>query len=278
MSVAKNKLKVALVQMQSQACIDTNYQQATHFLNEAVFSHQAQFIVFPENFLCLGASDYSLKAASLKLYIDKLAALAKQHEVALLLGTVPVKSSQHKCFSRSIVIDENGVQVGYYDKIHLFDVEVGDSQGVYKESESFEAGLQTKIVNLTGGTLGLSICYDLRFPELYQILRKDGAEMISVPSAFTFKTGQAHWEVLLRARAIENQSYILAANQCGIHTIEKTGSTRETWGHSMIVDPWGKILCSMDNSPGICSATLDFDNMRKIRQSMNLVNHKRLSI
>jgi len=278
MQEGKNKLNVALVQMQSQTRIEDNYQQAVHYLNEAVSQHKAQLIVFPENFLCLGVADFSEIASSLNFYIDKLASLANELAVSLLLGSVPVNTSENKCLSRSLLIDADGKNVGHYDKIHLFDVEVGDGQGTYKESDSFQPGIECRVLPLEGSKLGLSICYDLRFPELFQILRKDGAEMIAVPSAFTFKTGQAHWEILLRARAIETQCYVLASNQCGTHSIDKTGATRETWGHSMIVDPWGNILCSLAEKPGVCSAELDFDYMIEIRQSMNLIKHKRLTI
>ena len=278
MQEAKNKLNVALVQMQSQTRIEDNFQQAVQFLNEAVLQHNAQLIVFPENFLCLGIPDFAEIASSLNVYIDKLSLLANEFAVSLLLGSVPIKASDNKCFSRSILIDADGKKIGHYDKIHLFDVEVGDSQGSYKESDSFQPGIECRVLPMADSKLGLSICYDLRFPELFQILRKDGAEMIAVPSAFTYKTGQAHWEILLRARAIETQCYVLAANQCGTHSIEKTGSTRETWGHSMIIDPWGNVLCTLGEKPGVCSAELDFDYMRKVRQSMNLIKHKRLPI
>lgn len=278
MQEAKNKLNVALVQMQSQTRIEDNFQQAVQFLNEAVLQHNAQLIVFPENFLCLGIPDFAEIASSLNVYIDKLSLLANEFAVSLLLGSVPIKASDNKCFSRSILIDADGKKIGHYDKIHLFDVEVGDSQGSYRESDSFLPGLEHRVLPLASSKLGLSICYDLRFPELFQLLRKNGAEMIAVPSAFTYKTGQAHWEILLRARAIETQCYVLAANQCGTHSIEKTGSTRETWGHSMIIDPWGNVLCTLGEKPGVCSAELDFDYMRKVRQSMNLIKHKRLPI
>lgn len=272
----KNKLNVALVQMQSQARIEDNFQQAVHLLNEAVSQHNAQLIVFPENFLCFGVPDFAEIALSLNLYIDKFAILANEFAVSLLLGSVPVMTNENKCLSRSFLINADGKHVGHYDKIHLFDVEVGDSQGTYKESDSFLPGLEHRVLPLASSKLGLSICYDLRFPELFQLLRKNGAEMIAVPSAFTYKTGQAHWEILLRARAIETQCYVLAANQCGTHAIEKTGTVRETWGHSMIIDPWGNVLCTLGEKPGICSAELDFDYLREIRQSMNLIKHKRL--
>lgn len=272
----KNNYKVALVQMQSLARIDENFNQAVSYIHDAVAEHQAKLIVFPENFLCMGASDYSIITGKIKLYLAEFSKLAKRYAVSLLLGSVPINAGNGKCYSRSILIDFMGKQLATYDKIHLFDVVVEDKQGSYKESDSFLAGQKTTVAPLDFNKLGLTICYDLRFPELFQLLRVEGAEMIAVPSAFTYKTGQSHWEVLLRARAIETQCFILAANQCGTHYIEKSGSTRETWGHSMIVDPWGDILCSLEHSPGICSAVLDFSYLRKVRESMNLIKHKRL--
>jgi predicted amidohydrolase len=272
----KNNLTVALVQMQSQSKVSENFQQAIDFLQEAIDLHNAQLIVFPENFLCMGASDYSAISENIFTYVEEFTKLAKKFSVFILLGSVPIKDNYHKCFSRSLLINSFGLIVGHYDKIHLFDVEVADNQGSYRESDSFSAGKGHCTLPLEFSRLGLSICYDLRFPELYQLLRKDGAKMISVPSAFTYKTGQAHWEILLRARAIETQCYILAANQCGTHYIEKTGLTRDTWGHSMIIDPWGDILCSLQESPGVCSANLDFNFLEKVRNSMNLNGHKRL--
>lgn len=271
----KNLMKVALVQMQSQSSIEDNLIQASQFLEEAVFNHEAQLIVFPENFLCLGASNYSDVVDRIDICIKKLSVLAKMHSVYLLLGSVPVTSKDKKCFSRSILINSVGLIVGFYDKIHLFDVSVADQQGVYKESEVFDSGQIHSVLPVCDRQLGLSICYDLRFPELYQELRNDGAEMIAVPSAFTYKTGQVHWEILLRARAIETQCYVLAANQCGSHIVAKSSLVRETWGRSMIVNPWGDVLCSLDNAPGVCSASLDFDFMESVRQSMNLIEHKR---
>ena len=262
--------------MQSQSSVEINFQDAIKFLLSAIDQHDAQLIIFPENFLCIGSTDYAEIIQEIDFCITELTKYAKQYSVYLLLGSVPVLDGKNKYLSRSILINSAGLIVGSYDKIHLFDVEVGDSQGSYKESDNFSAGSSHCSLPVNSNCLGLSICYDLRFPELYQLLRKDGAQMIAVPSAFTYKTGEAHWEVLLRARAIENQCYILAPNQCGTHHIEKNGQSRETWGHSMVVDPWGEILCSLKHSPGVCSASLDFDYLNKIRQSMNLLGHKRL--
>ncbi len=262
--------------MQSQSKIDKNFQEARNFLHLAVEEHSAELIVFPENFLCMGAVDYSTETAQINYCISEFKRLAKTYSVYLLLGSVPIQNTENKCFSRSILINSSGSVIGSYDKIHLFDVEVGDNQGSYKESDSFSAGADVCTLPVQSNCLGLSICYDLRFPELFQMLRKQGAQMIAVPSAFTNKTGKAHWEILLRARAIETQCYVLAPNQCGTHYSEKTEQTRETWGKSMIIDPWGEVLCSLQDSPGVCSASLDFDYIEKVRQSMNLLAHKRL--
>ncbi|MGX9079570.1 nitrilase-related carbon-nitrogen hydrolase, partial [Klebsiella pneumoniae] len=140
----------------------------------------------------------------------------------------------HAC---SLLIDDQGERVARYDKLHLFDVDVADNRGRYRESDDFAHGQRVVVADTPVGRLGLTVCYDLRFPELFAALREAGAELISVPAAFTAVTGEAHWEPLLRARAIENQCYVAAANQGGTH---ETG--RQTWGHSMVIDPWGRVL------------------------------------
>jgi nitrilase len=276
--MSENKLSVALVQMQSNDCIEDNFQQACTFLDKAILEHKPRLVVFPENFLCLGVIDYSHPAQELSPFIDRLAKIAKQNCIYILLGSIPILAKHNKCYSRSMLLDPNGVLLGSYDKIHLFDVSVSDRKSTtnYKESESFVAGKKHSVLPLDSFKLGLSICYDLRFPELYQSLRKGGADIIAVPSAFTYKTGQDHWEVLLRARAIETQCYVIAANQCGQHRNSETGALRKTWGHSMIIDPWGKILCSLQHAPGVCAASLDLDFLNDIRVSMNIFEHKRL--
>lgn len=274
----QSKLKVALIQMQSQSDISKNFEQAMLFAVEAINLHQAKLIVFPENFLCLGVDDYSIFVNDFRACIEEFKEFAAKQNASLLLGSIPfpVIDSNKKCYSRSILINEFGEIICAYDKIHLFDVFVNDNQGLYKESNSFEPGHDVKVATAQNRKLGLSICYDLRFPELYQCLRLLGAEIITVPSAFTSNTGKAHWEVLLRARAIETQCFILAANQCGEHLSNKTGKLRKTWGNSMIIDPWGRVLGSLKHSPGICSANLDFDSMKNVRQEMDIVSHKRL--
>ena len=270
-------MKVALVQMQSQLDIDANFREACRFLEESVHVHGAELIVFPENFLCMGAKHYWQYSAQFEACIRDFCAQAKRFSVALLLGSIPipVSDASRKCFSRSILINRAGERIGCYDKVHLFDVQVTDEQGSYRESDAFEAGKEPCVYPVNDTRLGMSICYDLRFPGIYQRLREEGAELLAVPSAFTFKTGSAHWETLLKARAIETQCFILASNQCGMHPHHSAGLPRKTWGHSMIIDPWGEILCALDDQPGVCAATLDFDALRSIRQSMPVMQHKR---
>lgn len=273
-----NKLNVALIQMESGRDIRVNFKLAEAYLIDAVVQHKAEFIVYPENFLCLGVDDYSLLYADFQDYIEVFKALAKEHKISILLGSIPIPVDKHtkKCYSRSLLINENGQIACFYDKIHLFDVLVNDAQGQYKESDSFKAGQNVKVAPLLNHQLGLSICYDLRFPELYMKLRAKGAQILAVPSAFTYNTGQAHWEILLRSRAIETQCFVLAANQCGEHLSGKNNKIRKTWGHSMIVDPWGKVLSSLESSPGVCSAELDFNDLMHVRESMDIMSHRKL--
>jgi nitrilase len=269
-------MKVALAQMQSGPYIHENMSTVSACIEDAAIRHKAELIVFPENFLCMGGMHYRQKTEEFAASLLAICDLAKHFSVCILAGSIPVpsQSSSTKCLSRSYLIQANGKICGYYDKVHLFDVKVGDQQGSYCESDSFSPGSSLITLPVMGRCLGLSICYDLRFPGLFQGLRDQGAEMIAVPSAFTYKTGQAHWATLLKARAIETQCFILAANQCGVHQLENGGQPRMTWGHSMIIDPWGELLCSMEEAPGICCADLDFERMQAIRHAMPLTDHR----
>jgi nitrilase len=170
------------------------------------------------------------------------------------------------------VYDNRGELAARYDKIHLFDVEVADSQAVYRESATFEPGTDIVVVDAGFARIGLSICYDIRFPELYQALRAQGADIMVVPAAFTAVTGAAHWQVLLRARAIENQCLVIGAGQSGQHS-----SSRRTWGHSQIVDAWGQVqaICEQDGE-GLAIAEYDLSGQQRIRQQMPILSHRRL--
>ncbi|WP_029559112.1 carbon-nitrogen hydrolase family protein, partial [Vibrio parahaemolyticus] len=164
----------------------------------------------------------------------------------------------------------HGKCIAHYDKLHMFDVDVEDGHGSYRESDTFTAGNQIVVAETDIGSVGLSICYDVRFPELYKALRLAGADIIVVPAAFTAVTGQAHWEVLLRARAIETQCWILASGQTGTHPCG-----RKTWGHSMVIDPWGRIHKQLQDQVGLLEAEIDLSQTQQVRQNMPLTQHSR---
>ncbi|HCT08499.1 MAG TPA: carbon-nitrogen hydrolase, partial [Pseudomonas sp.] len=170
----------------------------------------------------------------------------------------------------SLLVDDHGEIVARYDKLHLFDVDVADARGRYRESDDYAFGGNVVVADTPVGRLGLTVCYDLRFPELYSELRAAGAELITAPSAFTAVTGAAHWDVLIRARAIETQCYLLAAAQGGVHP-----GPRETHGHAAIVDPWGRVLAQQDRGEAVLLADRDSSEQASIRARMPVVNHRR---
>lgn len=204
---------------------------------------------------------------------QQLSMMAAQHQVYLAAGTIPVASGDGRVYSRTYLFNDQGQVLGDYDKLHLFDVDVSDNTANYRESDTFCPGNRISVVDTPFGCIGLSVCYDLRFADLYRALRLAGAQIILVPAAFTRVTGAAHWEVLLRARAIETQCYVLAAAQWGSHN----QGGRETWGQSMIVDPWGRIMAQLPAGTGWLQARLDLDELQKIRQQMPVSQHNRFS-
>ena len=173
----------------------------------------------------------------------------------------------------ALLFDDQGCCRAHYDKLHMFDVEVADKHHSYRESDTFRPGEEVKVVPTPFGNIGLSICYDVRFPQLYAALREQGADIIVVPAAFTKVTGQAHWDILLRARAVETQCWIVAAAQWGKHS-----RGRETWGHSMVIDPWGQVVACQKEGVGVLTADLDLDLCRTVRTNMPLVEHARLGV
>ncbi|MDP2706108.1 MAG: carbon-nitrogen hydrolase family protein, partial [Burkholderiales bacterium] len=202
---------------------------------------------------------------------DFLASQARQHKVWLVGGTFPVLAkTPGKLRSTCLVYNDRGERVARYDKIHLFDVEL-DNGEKYQESNSFEAGRDVVVIDTPHGKLGLAVCYDLRFPELFRRLLEQGAEMFAVPSAFTAHTGKAHWEVLVRARAIENLVYVIAAAQGGRHA-----NGRETFGDSLIVNPWGEVLARRTGGPGHVMAEFDRTHLQNLRTSLPSIRHRRL--
>lgn len=273
--------RVAAIQMTSSDDKQQNLATVEQLVKEAAVQHQAGLILLPENFsLFDGSASFELGQEQATENGDVrhfIASLAAKWKVWIVAGSIPCSArpdgSNIEDRVRSVcwVYDDRGQQIARYDKIHLFDVDVEDDHGAYRESSQFEAGTDLEVVNSPFGTLGLSICYDLRFPELYTALNNMGAHIITVPAAFTYKTGEAHWDVLLRARAIENQCYVIAANQTGEHS-----KGRETWGHSMIIDPWGCVLAELEKEQGVISADIDISSLLTLRSAMPISTHRKL--
>lgn len=277
------KRAVAVVQMSSTSDMDSNLKCAERLISEAAHKG-ASLVLLPENFAALGADNhYSIglrealnsEAHTLRKW---LANIARKYQVWLVAGSIPMASRPDDTLLEShvraacLVLNDLGEEVARYDKIHLFDVDVADAYGSYRESDTVEPGNQVVLVDTPCGRLGLAICYDLRFAELFHQLRAQGAEIISVPSAFTAVTGEAHWQVLLRARAIETQCYVLAANQCGQHS-----ETRHSYGHSMIIDPWGEVVASVTDKPAVACIDIDLERVAQVRQRMPVAQHHRLT-
>lgn len=280
-------MRVAAIQMVSTQAIEQNLSAAARLISQAA-EKGAELIVLPEVFATLeGLSPLaevgeiahpaipSLGATPLQ---DFLASQAAKHALVIVGGTIPLLSREDgsliedgRVRASSLVFNTQGERVARYDKVHLFDVQVSDAQAQYSESLSYEAGSELACVDVEGCQVGLSVCYDLRFGELYRQLVALGAQLITVPAAFTAVTGAAHWEPLLRARAIENQCYIVAAAQGGRHS-----ETRQTWGHSMIIDPWGVVLDCVNTGEGIAVADIDLARIDDIRLRMPIAQQRRL--
>ncbi|NLY12892.1 MAG: carbon-nitrogen hydrolase family protein [Gammaproteobacteria bacterium] len=272
-------MTVAVIQMVSGTDIAANLSCARGLLEHAA-EQGARLAVLPENFATLGqahaAHIAALEAQRQGPILPWLAQAARDLGLWIVGGTIPLPPAQHtqgKPCASSLLFNERGECVARYDKLHLFDALVADQQGGYKESQTYRQGQSCTVVDTPVGRLGMTICYDLRFPELYSALRNAGAELISVPSAFTASTGAAHWQVLLRARAIETQCLLLAANQGGVHT---TG--RETFGHSAIIDAWGRVLAELPRGSGCLTHAFARAEQATIRQRMPIWQHKRFPV
>ncbi len=280
--------KLAAAQMVSGPDVAENLAAAAELIAEAA-AGGADLVLLPEVFAALEGEPMrncgERQGAPGSPIQEFLAGQARRHGIVLVGGTAPLSSRPGKSETdagylvedgrvraSSLVYDAEGRLIARYDKIHLFDVAVEDRQAQYSESLSYEAGSEVVCADTAVGRLGLSVCYDLRFPELYRRLFRLGAELVTVPAAFTAVTGAAHWESLLRARAIENQCWLVAAAQGGRH-----GPVRETWGHSMIINPWGEILAQLGKGPGVAAAEMDPLLLRDIRRRMPVAEHIRLS-
>jgi predicted amidohydrolase len=195
--------------------------------------------------------------------------LSEELGLWLLIGSLPIKIAERRCANRSFLIDPKGQVRATYDKIHMFDVDLPNGE-VYRESRNYRPGEQAVVADLPWGKLGLSVCYDLRFPQLYRTLAKNGASFLTVPAAFTHTTGQAHWHVLQRARAIETGCFVIAPAQCGLHE-----NGRRTFGHSLIVDPWGAIIGEGGDDPGVIVADIDPAKVTEARARVPALTHDR---
>jgi len=266
--------KVAAIQMASAPQRDANLMEAGRLIQMAK-EQGAELAVLPENFPIMGVNE-SDKVDIREAYNDGpiqnfLSEQANKHGMWIVGGTVPIKCDDpNKILASSILYNSDGEVVVRYDKIHLFDVELGNDES-YKESETIASGTELVVADTPFGKLGLAICYDLRFPELFRQLVDKGAEIIAIPSAFTATTGKSHWEVLVRARAIENLCYVIAADQGGYHL-----SGRNTYGDSMIVDPWGNVLNRLSQGAGVVIADIDIERMKNTRRTFPCLQHRTL--
>lgn len=265
--------KAAAVQLNSQPNLDLNLEIAYKCVREAA-DEGSLLIGLPENFAFLGDLSSRLEEATyIATQTEKfLSDIAEEFGIYLLGGGFPVLAASGKVLNRSLLTGPDGSHLAQYDKIHLFDVDLEDGES-YRESDYVQAGKpETELyVSDDIGSIGLSICYDLRFPELYRDLSSRGAEILTIPAAFTKTTGKAHWHPLLRARAIENTSYVFAPAQTGTH-----GKNRQTYGHSLIIDPWGRVLADGGEKPGIIYADISPDLLKEVRTSIPSLKHRRL--
>lgn len=249
----------------------------TQLINNQKIQH-SDLVVLPECFAMFGGKESANKEIAEYLgdgfVQQQLSKIAKRHNVFLVGGSFPIKSEKsEKVKPVCLVYSPSGELLTHYQKIHLFDVDVEDGVGQYRESDSWQAGNEVVLFDWNGVKVGVTICYDVRFPALYTLLRQQGAEVIVLPSAFTETTGRAHWQVLLRARAIENQVYFVGCNQAGKHQ-----NGRETFGHSQIIGPWGDVLFETEYELGLFGTEIDIDKLKQIRKSMPVGQHGRMKI
>ena len=269
-------VRAAVVQMVSSADVRENLDTAASLIGQAAGAG-AQLVALPEFFAIISENDRDKLAIREPFGSGPLQAFladtARQHGIWLIGGTIPIESDEpDRVYNSCLLFDDAGGCVARYDKMHLFDVYV-DTEGKeqYNESATMKHGDTITAAPTPFGNIGLSVCYDVRFPELYRSLLARDAVIFSVPSAFTEKTGHKHWETLLRARAVENLSFVIAPAQGGRHNAKRT-----TWGHSLIVDPWGEILGEVDTGPGFACADLDLEALHTLRRTFPALQHRRI--
>lgn len=264
--------KAAMIQMRSGLKPGTNIDDAVRMIGEAK-SAGAEYVLTPEMTNILAAKREQLFAAVVEEEADAslatLRELARKLDVYIHIGSLAIKISPDRAANRSFLVDPKGDIAARYDKIHMFDVDLADGES-YRESRNYRPGELAVLADLPWGRLGLTVCYDLRFPALYRALAEAGATMLAIPSAFTKQTGEAHWHVLSRTRAIENGCFVFAAAQGGKHE-----NGRETYGHSLIVDPWGRILAEGGVEPGVVMAEIDPAEVANARARIPSLQHGR---
>ncbi|MCE9520985.1 MAG: carbon-nitrogen hydrolase family protein [Alphaproteobacteria bacterium] len=264
--------RAACVQTRTSLDVASNIAAASRLIREAKAAG-AHFVATPEMTSLFEAESDALFAKT-KSQDDDTALkafrkLAEELGLWLLIGSLPIKIAERQCANRSFLIDPNGQVTATYDKIHMFDVDLPNGE-VYRESRNYRPGENAVVAALPWGKLGMSVCYDLRFPQLYRALAKSGASFLTIPAAFTHTTGQAHWHVLQRARAIETGCFVIAPAQGGKHE-----NGRLTFGHSLIIDPWGKILAEAGDEPGFITADIDPAKVAEARTRVPALTHDR---
>lgn len=260
--------RAGLIQLNSQDDIVANIHAVEQYIREAV-KQGATFICTPENTFYMkepGSSGYP----DVSMGIERCRVLAKELGAWILIGSAQIPTASGRSNNRSILINDQGQIVAKYDKIHLFDVTLKNGEA-YNESARVEGGQAAVGTDTPWGKVGMTVCYDLRFPQLFRMLAKSGAEIITVPAAFTYTTGSAHWHVLLRARAIEDGCFILAPAQCGCHP-----GKRRTYGHSLVVAPWGEIIAeASEDTTGVTIAEINMDKVQEARSMIPALQHDR---
>lgn len=264
----------AAIQMTSTPNLEQNLSEAEVFIDLAV-RRGAELVCLPENFSFLGTDAEKIANASqIAVESEKfLKKMAQRFQITILGGGFPVPMSSDKFYNTALLVDPSGTELARYQKVHLFDVNLPDGN-TYRESSTVMAGAELPTVYPSPmlGKLGLSVCYDVRFPELYRHLSEQGADVLFVPSAFTAYTGKDHWETLLRARAIENTCYVIAPAQTGRHY-----AMRQSHGHALIIDPWGNVLTDAGVEPGVAIAEINFTHLTQVRRQMPSLEHRRFA-
>ncbi|CAM3892464.1 MULTISPECIES: carbon-nitrogen hydrolase family protein [Pseudoalteromonas] len=262
---------IVALQMCSGLSADANIEQFTQQLQQLPVTRPL-LVCLPESFLVFSKSGQQtlVIAKQIDVYLQQLSNLCRQYDIWLAAGTIPIATEHDKYFAASLLFNNQGDVVAQYNKMHLFDVDVADGTGAYRESHFTQAGNDIVVVDSPFGKIGLTVCYDLRFSGLFSALQRAGAEIILVPSAFTAVTGAAHWQPLLTARAIETQSYVIAAAQAGLHE-----NGRTTYGHSIIISPWGDVLSELANGTGFIGCQPDLNRLHAIRRDMPVQSHQR---